>query len=112
MRFFEVAPHLIMTQHAITIRPLCFSVASFARLPEDLKQAVVRAGKEAGAYGRQVESGEDEQKLEALERAGRLTRVPFTDREPMKRLVDPVMAAYAREIDAEQIFARINGLTS
>ena len=26
MRFFEVAPQLAMTQHAITIRPLCFSV--------------------------------------------------------------------------------------
>ncbi len=25
MRFFEVAPQLAMTQHAITIRPLCFS---------------------------------------------------------------------------------------
>ena len=25
MKFFEVAPHLSMTQHAITIRPICFS---------------------------------------------------------------------------------------
>jgi TRAP-type C4-dicarboxylate transport system substrate-binding protein len=26
MRFYEVGPNLLMTQHAITIRPLCFSV--------------------------------------------------------------------------------------
>src|SRR6185436_10805353 len=29
MKFYEVAPHLSMTQHAITIRPLCFSVKTF-----------------------------------------------------------------------------------
>ena len=29
MKFYEVAPHLSMTQHAITIRPLCFSGKTF-----------------------------------------------------------------------------------
>ncbi len=33
MRFFEVGPNLIMTQHAITIRPLCFSGKTLKRLP-------------------------------------------------------------------------------
>ena len=55
MKFYEVAPNLAMTQHAITIRPLCFSKATFDRLPEGLQQAILRAGKEAGAYGRQIE---------------------------------------------------------
>ncbi len=45
-----------MTQHAITIRPLCFSGKTFAKLPADLQAAIVKAGKEAGAYGRQIES--------------------------------------------------------
>src|SRR4051795_5688067 len=31
MKFYEVAPHLSMTQHAITIRPLCFSVKTLKR---------------------------------------------------------------------------------
>ncbi len=112
MRFYEVAPNLAMTQHAITIRPLCFSSASFGRLPADLQAAIRRAGKEAGAYGRQVESGEDSEKLDALEKAGRLKRIAFTQRAEMKRLVDPVMAAYAKEIDAEAILARINAVTA
>src|SRR5215213_8821244 len=101
MRFYEVAPNLAMTQHAITIRPLCFSSQSFARLPNDLQAAIRRAGREATAYGRQVESGEDTEKLDALEKAGRLKRIEFTERAEMKRLVDPVMAAYAKEIDGE-----------
>ncbi len=108
MKFYEVAPNLSMTQHAITIRPIAFSGKTFKKLPADLQAAVLRAGKEAGAYGRQVESGEDSAKLDALEKAGKLKRIPFTDRAEMKRLVDPVMAAYAKEIDAEAIYTKIN----
>lgn len=107
MKFYEVAPNLAMTQHAITIRPICFSGKIFQTLPKDLQAAVVKAGKEAGAYGRQVESSEDEQKLEALEKAGKLKRIPFKGRDEMKKLVDPVMAAYAKEIGAADIFNKI-----
>jgi len=110
MKFYEVGPNLNMTQHAITIRPLCFSGKTFKGLDKNLQQAVLRAGKEAGAYGRQVESGEDEQKLVALEKAGKLKRIPFSDRAQMKKLVDPVMAEYAKEIGADQILAKINAL--
>jgi tripartite ATP-independent transporter DctP family solute receptor len=110
MKFYEVAPHLAMTEHAITIRPICFSAKTFKSLPKDLQEAILKAGKEAGAYGREVESSEDSQKLEALEKAGKLKRVPFADRDQMKKLVDPVMAAYAKEIGAEKIFTAINDL--
>ena len=55
MKFYEVAPHLAMTQHAITIRPICFSGKTFKSLPADLQAAIVKAGKEAGAYGRKIE---------------------------------------------------------
>ena len=110
MKFYEVAPHSSMTQHAITIRPLCFSGKTFKKLDKNLQAAVLKAGKEAGAFGRQIESSEDEQKLVKLEKEGKLKRVPFSDRAQMKKLVDPVMAAYAKEIGAEQILAKINGI--
>jgi TRAP-type C4-dicarboxylate transport system substrate-binding protein len=99
-----------MTEHAITIRPICFSGKAFKSLPKDLQEAVIKAGKEAGAYGRQIESSEDEQKLVALEKAGKLKRIPFKDRAEMKKLVDPVMAAYAKEIGADAIYAKIVAL--
>jgi len=110
MKFYEVGPNLNITQHAITIRPLCFSGKTFHRLDKGLQDAVLRAGKEAGAYGRQIESSEDEQKLVALEKSGKLKRVAFSDRAQMKKAVDPVMEAYAKEIGAEQIFAKINAM--
>jgi TRAP-type transport system periplasmic protein len=110
MKFFEVAPSLNMTQHAITIRPIAFSGKTYKKLPADLQAAIVKAGKEAGAYGRQVESSEDGAKLDALEKAGKLKRVPFADRAAMKKLADPVMMEYAKEIGADAIFAKINSM--
>jgi tripartite ATP-independent transporter DctP family solute receptor len=110
MKFYEVGPNLAMTEHAITIRPICFSAKTFKKLPADLQAAIIKAGKEGGAYGRQVESSEDTAKLEALEKAGKLKRITFTDRAEMKKLADPVMAAYAKEIGADDIFAKINAI--
>jgi TRAP-type transport system periplasmic protein len=107
MKFYEVGPNLNLTQHAITIRPICFSGKTFAKLPKDLQDAILKAGKEAGAYGRQIESSEDSAKLDALEKAGKLKKIPFSDRAAMQKLVDPVMAAYAKEIGADAIHARI-----
>jgi TRAP-type transport system periplasmic protein len=110
MKFYEVAPNLAMTEHAITIRPICFSGKTFKSLPPDLQAAVIKAGKEAGAYGREIESSEDSAKLEALEKAGKLKRVPFKDRAQMEKLVEPVMAAYAKEIGVDDLYQKINAM--
>jgi TRAP-type C4-dicarboxylate transport system substrate-binding protein len=110
MKFYEVGPNLLMTQHAITIRPIAFSGKTYKKLPADLQAAILKAGKEAGAHGRQIESSEDSAKLDALEKAGRLKRIPFADRAAMKKAVDPVMADYAKEIGAEAIYTKINGM--
>ena len=110
MKFYEVAPNLAMTEHAITIRPICFSGKTFKTLPKDLQAAIIKAGKESGAYGRQIESSEDAQKLVTMEKAGKLKRIPFKDRAEMKKMVDPVMATYAKEIGADAIYAKIVAL--
>ena len=110
MKFYEVGPNINMTQHAITIRPICFSGKTFKKLPPDLQAAILKAGKEAGVYGRQVESSQDTAKLEAMEKAGKLKRIPFTDRPAMKKAADPVMADYAKEIGADAIYAKINSM--
>jgi len=110
MKFYEVGPNLAMTEHSITIRPLCFSGKTFKTLPADLQAAILRAGKESGDYGRDLESHEDAAKLEAMEKAGKLKRIPFADRAQMKKLVEPVIEAYAKDVGADQILARINAI--
>ena len=110
MRFYEVGPNLSMTEHSITIRPLCFSGKTFKTLPADLQAAILKAGKEAGAYGRDLESHEDVAKLDAMEKAGKLKRIPFADRAQLKTLVEPVIEAYAKDVGADQILAKINAI--
>jgi tripartite ATP-independent transporter DctP family solute receptor len=110
MKFYEVGPNLNMTQHAITIRPICFSGKTFKKLPPDLQAAIIKAGKEAGVYGRQIESSEDQKKLEAMQASGKLKMIPFADRAAMKKAADPVMAEYAKDIGAEAIYNKINAM--
>jgi tripartite ATP-independent transporter DctP family solute receptor len=110
MKFYEVGPHISLTRHAITVRPLCFSGKTFRRLPADLQAAIVRAGKEAGAYGRQIESSEDRQRLERMEKEGKLKTYLFADRGQLLKLAEPVKEAYAREVGAEAVLARINAI--
>jgi TRAP-type transport system periplasmic protein len=110
MKFYEVGPEISLTQHAITIRPLCFSGKTFKRLPADLQAAIVKAGKEAGAYGRQIESTEDQQRLERLQKEGKLRTHVFTERAKLLELAEPVKQAYAKEIEADKVLARINAI--
>lgn len=108
MKFYEVGPEISLTQHAITVRPLCFSGKTFRRLPADLQAAILRAGREAGAWGRQAESSEDAAILAKLKADGKLRTHVFTQRDELLRLAEPVKQAYAREIEAAEVYARIN----
>jgi len=110
MKFYEVGPEISLTQHAITVRPVCFSGKTFRRLPEDLQAAIVRAGREAGAWGREAEAREDAAILAKLKADGKIRPHPFTQRDELLRLAEPVKQAYAREIEADKVYARINAV--
>ncbi|MEZ5935722.1 MAG: TRAP transporter substrate-binding protein [Alphaproteobacteria bacterium] len=110
MKFYEVGPHIGLTQHAITVRPLCFANKTFQRLPEDLQAAIVKAGKEAGAYGRQIESSEDSAKLAAMEEKGWLETHEFADRAQLLELAEPVKRAYAEELGAVDVLEAVNAV--
>lgn len=110
MKFYEVGPEISLTQHAITVRPVCFSGKTFRRLPEDLQAAIVKAGNEAGAYGRHIESTEDAVKLAQMESEGKLRTHVFAQRNTLQQLAAPVKIAYASEIGAEQVLKRIEAI--
>ena len=106
-KFFEVAPNITLTQHSITVRPIIFSNKSFKKLPEDLQAAILKAGKEAGDYGRQIESREDGVKLQQMADAGQIQVQEFADRDQLLELVIPVQDAYAEELGAEDLLKAI-----
>ncbi len=110
MKFYEVGPNISLTQHAITVRPICFSGKTFRKLPPDLQAAILKAGKEAGKYGRDLESGADSQLLAKLEKEGKLKTWVFTERPKLLELAEPVKQAYAKEIDATAILNKVNAI--
>jgi TRAP-type transport system periplasmic protein len=110
MKFYEVGPDISLTQHAITVRPLCFAGKTFRKLPADLQAAILKAGKEAGAYGRKIESGEDSERLAKLEKAGKLKTFVFTERDKLLAAAEPVKQAYAKEVDGLAVLARIDSI--
>jgi len=110
MKFYEVGPHISLTQHAITVRPVCFSGKTFRRLPKELQDAIVKAGREAGTYGRELESGEDQARLKRMEKEGMLKTYVFVDRTQLLKLAEPVKEGYAKEVGAQDVLARINAI--
>jgi tripartite ATP-independent transporter DctP family solute receptor len=110
MKFYEVGPNISLTQHAITVRPICFSAKTFKKLPADLQAAILKAGKEAGKFGRDTESSGDAGLLAKLEKEGKLKTFPFTERAKLLELAEPVKQAYAKEIDATPILTKINAI--
>jgi len=110
MKFYEVAREVALTQHSFTIRPICFSGKTFRRLSADLQAAITRAGPEAGAYGRRIESGENDAKLNMLAKEGKIKIHPFADRAKLLELAAPVKAKYAADIGAQAILAKIDSI--
>jgi TRAP-type C4-dicarboxylate transport system substrate-binding protein len=110
MKFYEVGHNLILTQHAISIRPICFSGKTLRRLPADLQSAIRKAAAEAGNWERALESSSDTAILQKMEKEGKLKLVKFDERDKLRASMQPVLAAYAKEIGADAIYARINAI--
>ncbi|HEV7274709.1 MAG TPA: TRAP transporter substrate-binding protein [Devosiaceae bacterium] len=110
MKFYEVGPEIALTQHAITVRPIAFSNATFERLTPEEQACVLEAGKAGGKLGREVESGEDQAKLTAMEEAGLLETHDFTERDKLLELAAPVKRAYAEELGATEVLEAIEAV--
>jgi len=107
LKFYEVAPNVTLTRHTITVRPIVMSGKTFRKLPEELQAAVLKAGAEAGAFGRELESREDGIKLQEMIDAGQITVQEFENRDQLLEMVKPVQKAYAEELGATDLLTAI-----
>ena len=110
LKFYEVAPHISLTQHTITVRPIVMSAKTFDGLPADLQAAIMEAGSEAGSFGRALESSQDGEKLKAMADAGQIEVHEFEGREQMLELVKPVQDAYAESLGATELLENVRGM--
>ncbi|WP_299875006.1 TRAP transporter substrate-binding protein [uncultured Cocleimonas sp.] len=107
LKFYEVAPNVTLTSHTITVRPIVFSGKSFRKLPEKLQVAIKKAGKEAGAFGRELESREDGIKLKEMVDASQIKVSEFEGREKLLDMVKPVQDKFAAGINATELLGAI-----
>lgn len=107
LKFYEVAPYVTKTAHTITVRPIVFSGKKFRTLPKQLQQAIMKAGKEAGAFGRELESREDAIKLASMSKAKQITLSDFAERDQLLMMVKPVQDKFAASIGATELLSVI-----
>lgn len=107
LKFYEVAPNITLTKHAITVRPVVISGKTFRKLPEDLQAIIVDAGAKAGAVGREIESREDGEKLQQMLDAGHITVTEFEGREKLLEMVVPVQNEFAAELGATELLEAV-----
>lgn len=110
LKFYEVAPNVTLTSHTITVRPIVFSGKSFRKLSPELQAAIKKAGKEAGAYGRELESREDAIKLKEMADAKQIVIQEFENRDKMLEMVQPVQDEFAASIEATELLTAIRAV--
>lgn len=108
-KFFEPAPHILLTEHEVTIRPLMIGSSTLDRLPEDLGDLVLEAGMEAAEYERGVEAEADDAALEELRSTEGVT-VTEANTEAMAEDVVPVWEEYAEEWGLQDMLVQIRDL--
>lgn len=107
LKFYEVAPNITLTKHAITVRPVVMSGKTFRKLPEDLQAIIVEAGAKAGDFGRELESREDGEKLQQMLDAGQITVTEFENRDQLLELVVPVQDEFAAGLGATDLLEAV-----
>ena len=70
LKLTGVAPYVALTSHAITVRPLVMSEATWRKLSPEQQQALTRAAAAATAVVRELELKQDDEALDALRASG------------------------------------------
>jgi TRAP-type transport system periplasmic protein len=107
MKFYEVAPYYVLTNHQMTVRVLCISEKRFQSFPKELQEAILKAGTEASAFHHMTEIGENEKILEELVENGQLKVIKFYNTEIRNRAL-PVVEKYAEKLGVADIMKSIN----
>ena len=108
MRFHEVAPHITLSAHDITVRLFTMSLASWNRLSDEQQAAVMSAAEEAAAYARDLQLAQDKTSLVELQKEG--ATLYEIDRDKMKELVKEPLHGVLEELDLTELHKKITSV--
>ena len=92
MGFHEVQPYLTLTNHGYLSQVLIFSRKSFDRLPGNLQEILLQAGKEATTYERELAAAQEEQQLQVIRAGGtQVTTLSQSTRAALEQAVRPMI---------------------
>lgn len=102
-KFYEVAPHVTLTNHVYSPIPMAISEKTWQKLSPADQQAVTRAAKEVAPFQRNMIKDNDEKLLADMAAKGaKINRNPNTD--AFRKSVEPVYAKarekYGADVDA------------
>lgn len=98
--FFEVTRYLSLTRHTYSAIHLLMAESTFNRLPEDVQQAVLEAGRSAVAQQRQTVAANERAVIDALRAAG-MEINEIDDVAPFREAVQTVYARFESSIGAD-----------
>ena len=112
MRFYEVAPHYTVNEHAITVRPLFMSEKAYKKFSPKVQAAILKAGTEAGKFGTEVELALADKEMNALVAKKLVTVHSFSDadKEKFRELATPALLEYVKEAKLEEVYQKIQAI--
>lgn len=109
-KFYEVAPDISLTQHAVVTRLLVISGKAFKKYPPALQAAIRKAGDEAGAFNREIQAREDKGAMDKMLAAKQIRTYEFTERPKLLEISKPIVLEFAKEAGAEKILVNLQAV--
>lgn len=105
MRFHEVAPHIGLSEHDITVRLLTLSQATWDRLDESQQEQIMEAATESANFARDVQLSQDAEALELLVKEG--ATLHDMDRETMMETVAEPLKSVIADMGLTELYQMI-----
>jgi len=106
-KLYEVTNNVILTDHAFGVRPFLIGKKQLNSLPEDLKEVMIRLGKQAGEVGVQIQWEDDEAALNIMKDKFGIGIIELKDREKWAEATEVVRQEFMEKYNLQELFKAI-----
>ena len=105
-KFYEQAPYIVETKNKITVRPVFMSDKTYNKLPEEYREAIIKAAVEACEYGREVGIKNDEEAQKTLAEKYDVEFIEI-DRAKLLDKISGIRKKHAEKLGLTDIYERV-----